>query len=135
MNPLHHPSETFRLFVYGTLMRGGCRHHLLAQQRFLGEAHTPPVYLLFDLGAYPGLVAGSPGQVVWGELYDVEHSSQLSLDRAEGAPQLFRLEPIEIEGQSTPVLAYFYQLPVPGRSRCITGRWDNQRDGQEGSKP
>src|SRR5207248_3399857 len=82
---------TFRLFVYGTLKRGGCRHRLLAGQRFLGETRTRPRYALFDLGAYPGLVPEAEGESVHGELYEVDAGLLAVLDEEEGAPELFRL--------------------------------------------
>ena len=65
-------SGTFLLFVYGTLKRGGRRHGPLAQETYLGEARTLPLYALHDLGAYPGLKECTDGgQVVHGELYEV----------------------------------------------------------------
>src|SRR5262249_34091377 len=89
---------TFLLFVYGTLKRGGPRHHVLRGQRFVRAAVTRPKYLLFDLGAYPGLVvAEKDGRAVHGELYEVERRLIPRLDRIEGAPELYRLEPVEVE--------------------------------------
>ena len=35
-----------RLFVYGTLKRGGSNHAQLAGQKFIAEAHTMPGYTL-----------------------------------------------------------------------------------------
>jgi gamma-glutamylcyclotransferase (GGCT)/AIG2-like uncharacterized protein YtfP len=116
---------TFRLFVYGTLKRDGCRHGPLGSQRFLGEARTRPVYALLDLGAYPGLVpCPAGGQAVQGELYEVEWALLPWLDDVEGAPDLYRLAPVELEGHG-PAHAYFYQGRADGRARCPAGRWDN----------
>jgi gamma-glutamylcyclotransferase (GGCT)/AIG2-like uncharacterized protein YtfP len=119
------PVGTFRLFVYGTLKRGGCRHRLLAGQRFLGAGRTRPRYALLDLGAYPGLVPAAQGQAVHGELYEVEARLLPALDAEEGAPGLFRLGPVEVEGWAAPVYAYFYQRPAAGLARCEGGRWDD----------
>ena len=44
------------IFVYGSLKRGYALHHLLASQQFHGIAVTQPLYRLFDLGSYPGLI-------------------------------------------------------------------------------
>jgi gamma-glutamylcyclotransferase (GGCT)/AIG2-like uncharacterized protein YtfP len=105
--------ETFLLFVYGTLKHGGCRHGMLVGQRFLGEARTVPRYALLDLGEYPGLVAKEgTGQVVHGELYEVEDSLLPALDREEGAPHLFCLGTVEIDGWTGPIQTYFYQGAV-----------------------
>ena len=111
-------SDPFTLFVYGTLMRGGVRSRLLAGQRFRGEGRTLPCYGLFDLGDYPGMVRlGAGGAAVSGELYEVASELVPALDREEGAPTLFRLEPVEIEGGGT-AFAYLYQGPVAGRPPC-----------------
>jgi molybdenum cofactor cytidylyltransferase len=115
---------TLRLFVYGTLMRGGARHHVLRGQRFLREALTLPKYLLFDLGAYPGLVvAEGEGQGIHGELYEVERGLVPALDATEGVPELYRLEPVEVEGEAAPVFAYIYRQSIDGVPRCAGGRW------------
>ena len=42
-----------RVFVYGTLKRGGSNHSFLAGQRYLGPARTPPGFTLHSLGDYP----------------------------------------------------------------------------------
>jgi molybdenum cofactor cytidylyltransferase len=119
---------TFRLFVYGTLMRGGPRHGVLRGQRFLREAVTWPKYLLFDLGAYPGLVvADRDGRAIHGELYEVEQRLIPQLDVMEGAPELYRLEPVEIEGGEEPVYGYLYRKPVQTASLCEEDRWQNSR--------
>jgi gamma-glutamylcyclotransferase (GGCT)/AIG2-like uncharacterized protein YtfP len=116
------------LFVYGTLMRGGVRHRVLADQRFLGDARTQPRYALYDLGAYPGLVhSESDGRAIHGELYEIDDGLIVRLDRIEGAPSLFRLEPILIESYSDSVLAYFYQGDIDGFSLCREDRWKNKR--------
>jgi molybdenum cofactor cytidylyltransferase len=117
---------TFALFVYGTLMRGEVRHGVLAGQRFLREAVTRPKYLLFDLGDYPGLVAADgEGQAIHGELYEVARGLIPVLDEIEEAPALYRLEPVEIEGEAAPVLTYIYRLAVEGAPLCAGGRWRN----------
>jgi gamma-glutamylcyclotransferase (GGCT)/AIG2-like uncharacterized protein YtfP len=114
------PAGPFLLFVYGTLMHDGRNHSLLAGQRFLGVARTRPLYRLFDLRMYPGLVHGG-GRAVEGELYEVEASRLAVLEALEEAPDLFRLEPAEVEGY-TPVYAYFYRRTTDGAPRCA-GRW------------
>jgi gamma-glutamylcyclotransferase (GGCT)/AIG2-like uncharacterized protein YtfP len=118
--------DRFLLFVYGTLMRGGVRHRLVADQRFLGEARTQRRYALFDLGAHPGMVrrnAEGDGRAVAGELYEVAVGRIPQLDAAEDAPTLFRMEPIAVEGHDGPVYAYLYQRSVEGASLCPGDCW------------
>jgi gamma-glutamylaminecyclotransferase len=128
MNPIA-AGDRFTLFVYGTLMRGGVRHWLLAGQRFLREARSMPRYALFDLGAYPGMVRREEGgRAVSGELYEVAVSRIPALDAEEGAPTLFRLEEVAVEGCDGPVLAYLYQRSVYGRPLCAGDRWVHKDD-------
>jgi gamma-glutamylaminecyclotransferase len=124
------PPDPYTLFVYGTLMRDGCRRGVLAGQRFLGPARTLPLYDLLDLGAYPGLVrAGTDGRAVVGELYEVARALLGKLDEIEGAPQLFRLEPVAVDGVRGVVFAYFYQPHPAGVPGYAPERWDNARTG------
>jgi len=126
---MHPPADgdTVTLFVYGTLMRGGVRHRLLARQRFLGAARTRSGYALYDLGAYPGMGRrDAEGAAVCGELYEVAVGLLPRLDAAEGAPTLYRREAVEVEGRDGPVVAYVYQRPTAGRPLCPGGRWSHR---------
>jgi gamma-glutamylcyclotransferase (GGCT)/AIG2-like uncharacterized protein YtfP len=123
-------ADDFLLFVYGTLMRGGVRHRLLADQRFVGEARTLPYYALFDFGTHPGMVlcdGEGDGQAVAGELYAVAVNRLPQLDAEEGAPTLFRRECVEVEQCPKPVFAYLYQRSVKGILRWPSGRWIPKR--------
>jgi len=121
--------DVFLLFVYGTLKRGGLRHGPLARQVFRGEARTRPLYALYHVGAYPGLKPRPDGgQAVRGELYEVGRSLLPWLDREEGAPDLFALAPVEVEGVEGPAWAYYYQGDVTGRPLVESGVWDNHQD-------
>lgn len=84
-----------RLFVYGSLRRGGSAHALLEGARFLGAARTAPGFELWDCGEYPGIGRGGPAQVV-GELYEVPDAQMAELDEYEGP--LYAREILELEG-------------------------------------
>jgi molybdenum cofactor cytidylyltransferase len=114
---------TFRLFVYGTLKRGGGYHEHLAGQRFLREVTSAPGFLLLDLGPYPGLVRRTDGGCVHGELFEVDTSFLPLLNWLEDAPKTYRLERIAIEGEEATVFTYVYQLDEPGAPICPDGRW------------
>jgi len=70
------------LFAYGTLMRGYPLHAVIARRAtFVGVGSVPGH--LFDLGRYPGLVAGR-GRVR-GEVYRLRDPELLAaVDREEG---------------------------------------------------
>ncbi len=103
-------------------MHGGRNHSLLAGQRFLGPARTRLLYALLDLGDHPGMVRDGAGRSVEGELYEVDASRLPVLEALEEAPDVFRLEPVEIEGRTAAVYAYFYQRETEGAARW-EGRW------------
>lgn len=77
-----------RVFVYGTLKRGGSNHALLAGQQFLGEARTVPGYTLHSLGDYPGMVrSADASHDVTGELWLVDDACLQQLDKLEGVDE------------------------------------------------
>ena len=117
-------SDPFTLFVYGTLMRGGVRGHLLAGQRFLGEARTLPRYALFDLGAYPGMVRrDADGRAVSGELYEVAAGLIPALDPKKGRRRSSGWNPWRSRvatARSSPICI---SDSVEGAPPCPDGRW------------
>ncbi len=73
------------IFVYGTLKRGKSNHHFLAGQRFVRAARTEPLYRLYLLGNYPGMVLDEEqGIPIEGEVWDVDLAALAELDRLEG---------------------------------------------------
>jgi gamma-glutamylcyclotransferase (GGCT)/AIG2-like uncharacterized protein YtfP len=114
------------LALYGSLLRS------LPQQRRLGFAKglklVGPCTIpgaLYDLGRYPGLVAGE-GRVR-GELYRLRDAMTLArLDRFEGValdPALFRRIRIRLIQPATEAWVYCYARPVLGRPRVRSGCW------------
>lgn len=100
------------IFVYGTLMRGNCRHHVLAQQEFLGESITDQRYRLYNLGTYPGLVDNSfDGFAIYGELYAVTPECLKELDNIEAIEDgLYERKRIQLQSPWTDMNteAYFF---------------------------
>ncbi len=92
-----HDNQLTVIFVYGTLKRHDCRHYLLKDSIYLGEAVTEPHYRLYNLGSYPGLieVAKGFGISIEGELYAVTPECLFRLDEEEGvAEQLYERKEI-----------------------------------------
>jgi gamma-glutamylaminecyclotransferase len=110
-----------RVFVYGTLKRGGDNHHYLAYQQFLGVAQTPPGYTLYSLGDYPGMVRAPDDTAgVIGELWAVDDACLKELDLLEGVAEgLYERVtiplPAPFDGQ--PVETYLYLGSVTGRPK------------------
>lgn len=75
-----------KLFVYGTLKRGGENHRFLLRQEFLGPATTLAQYRIYELDGYPGMVEvpHGAGVAVEGEIWAVDDDCLKRLDVLEG---------------------------------------------------
>ena len=107
-----------RLFLYGTLKRGGVSAHLLAGQRFVGPARTRAAFRLYELEGYPGLVPAEGGNAVEGELWEVDPACLVRLDQWEGVDQgLYARGPVALQPphDGARAEAYFYRRSVAGK--------------------
>lgn len=108
-----------KVFVYGTLKRGGRNHHFMEDQRFLTEAHTTAGFTLYSLGYYPGMVrAPHDTQGVAGELWAVDNDCLALLDELEGvAEKLYERANITLAAPllDEPVHTYLYLPDIAGR--------------------
>lgn len=79
---LHADAPTRHVFVYGTLRAGGSNdiRRFVPAPEHVGEASIAGV--LYDLGAYPGLVLGGASRVR-GEVYRIAPKLETALDRLE----------------------------------------------------
>ena len=109
------------IFVYGSLKRGYVLHHLLDGQQFLSEAKTDPVYRLFDLGSYPGLVEWPSGLAISGEVYRVDVECLCRLDEAEGVAErhyVRRNVQLQTKIDNDDVQAWFWLGSVRDKRDC-----------------
>lgn len=119
------------IFVYGTLMRGDCRHGVLAGQTFLGEAKTDPRYRMYDVGTYPALVESAGGLAIEGELWSVDDACLARLDEVEGVPEgLYARRPIKLQPpfEGTAAQAYLFLKCTSGMAYCGP-RWHGMSRG------
>jgi gamma-glutamylcyclotransferase (GGCT)/AIG2-like uncharacterized protein YtfP len=108
-----------KIFVYGTLKRGGCRAHHLKGQTFLGMARTAPRYRMYNTGSYPALVDDAAGLEVEGELWDVDEACMKLLDEVEWVPTIYRRDPVcLVEPPISDAQTYIYQKSVAGLTDC-----------------
>jgi gamma-glutamylcyclotransferase (GGCT)/AIG2-like uncharacterized protein YtfP len=125
-SPVGSSASQLPIFVYGTLLRGGTNHELLRDARFLGRAKTRPEFTLYDLGAYPAMVAGG-ATVVHGEIYEVGPDTLLRLDELEEHPTYYRRTAVALDGG---VSVETYLLAPEQVTRDVTlelGRWPLRR--------
>jgi gamma-glutamylaminecyclotransferase len=114
-----------RVFVYGTLKRGGDNHGWIEKQQFVSEARTKPLYRMFDLGGYPGMIFSQEGLAIAGEVWDVDEAGLAQLDVLEdvegGEYERVTIQ-LDDEFASQCVECYLYLRSVEGR-RDVGAYW------------
>ena len=114
---------TVRVFVYGTLMRGGRYHALIAGGVWIGEALTEPGYRLYDLGPYPAMRRGGTGEVA-GEVYEVDDVTLAELDRLEGHPDYYRRAQVRLaDGAEVTTYLFVADHELVGAPVLASGDW------------
>lgn len=85
--------QTYSVFVYGTLRKGGTYHHFLKNARLLKENYLLPGFRLYDYRHwYPYMVKGNKEDVVTGEIYKVDEAGLQLLNQLEDVEnQLYSL--------------------------------------------
>jgi gamma-glutamylcyclotransferase (GGCT)/AIG2-like uncharacterized protein YtfP len=109
-----------KVFVYGTLRKHQINHYLLNQAIYLGLYTTRPLYKMFHLGGYPGVVKGG-GTSITGEVYQVDALTMHNLDRLEGYPSSYSRALIPSPWGL--VWIYLYRGSVVGRTVIPNGIW------------
>lgn len=122
------------VFVYGSLKRGFCNHHMMAGAKFLGDGVTPPNFVMIDLGRYPGVIHG--GTVIAGEVFAVPTRLIGRLDRLEENGRLYQREMTAIAMAAGQVSAWIYIYRLARRhARTVRPHhgialWRANRDGR-----
>ncbi len=103
-----------RIFVYGTLKRGGHYSHYLTGQTYVGESVTEPLYRMMDCGTYPGLYAVEQNGIgIQGEVWEVNSDCRARLDVLENvASGEYELAPVRLlpPYDTQKVSTYIYRL-------------------------
>lgn len=107
-------SKMIRVFVYGTLMKGGYYHkQFLSGQKYLGKGIISD-YALYDLGHYPGIVP-EKGEQVKGEVYGVDWRTLHKIDDLEDKGSLYNRKRVKVmleDGKFTRAYIYVWNGPV-----------------------
>jgi|TARA_R110000787_G_scaffold87489_4_gene186399 gamma-glutamylcyclotransferase (GGCT)/AIG2-like uncharacterized protein YtfP len=89
-------NKTMKVFVYGTLKKGGGNDIFLQNSKYLGSGWTHDKYRLFTDGSLP-YVDKKESNYIKGEVYDVDEWTFMSLDNLEGHPYFYQREETWIE--------------------------------------
>lgn len=101
-----------KLFVYGTLKRGGRLNNWMRDQNFICNATTVPQYRLHTVGGFPGLVENKDdGESIHGELWEVSEDFLPTLDQVEAVGSgLFGRGEVELSSPGKEkVVTYLYK--------------------------
>jgi gamma-glutamylcyclotransferase (GGCT)/AIG2-like uncharacterized protein YtfP len=115
-----------RVLVYGSLLSGEPNHRLLARATLVGAARTQAGFTLYDLGAFPGMVAGGDGAVL-GEVYEVDAATLASLDRLESHPSWYCRTPITLADGRAVETYLLTHRHVAGCPVVASGDWRAHR--------
>lgn len=126
------PATTL-VFVYGTLLSGEANHGLLASARRIAATRTQPAFALYDLGAFPGLVAGGACSVV-GELYEIDEATFAALDHLEDYPRYYQRRQILLDNGATAWTYLLTEAQVAEASVIVSGDWRAHRTGDAGHR-
>lgn len=107
------------IFVYGTLRKGESNHHFLESSEYLGIFETEPNYQLFNIGSYPGVIAGNCK--VLGEIYRIDNSLLNQLDLYENVPTEYMRESIQTPYGTAWI--YIYQDASKLDEAITSGNW------------
>lgn len=103
-----------KVFVYGTLKRGGIYHHYIPNEdKFLSTAITKEKYKLFACEECPFLIeeTNEKSYQVYGEIFEVSEETIIKLDELEEVPDMYYKKNITVldsTGNEQTIVTYFY---------------------------
>jgi len=119
-------------FVYGSLKQGHGNHTILAQSdtaKLVEEATTEPIYTMYSLGFFPGVVEGGDTAII-GEIYEVSDAeTKRRLDSLEGyygpdnPHNLYNKETIKINKKNVHIYLFNRNMENSTYKIVKTGKW------------
>ncbi len=119
---------SYRIFIYGTLMKGEFYHPLIESQIYAGESVIKG-FNLYSLGSYPGIRPSKFNErEVHGEIYLIDTPTLDKVNRLEGEGTLYRLQFVEVNINDKNVIAgvYVYNSKALRRNRIFSGFWSRK---------
>lgn len=109
------PNEkTYKVFVYGSLLRGFGNHRLLKDSKLLGVNSTKKRYKMISLGGFPGVLKARKEELhkkflfknIIGELYEVDAFTLRALDALEGNGYFYKREVVPLKNNNEEAWMY-----------------------------
>ncbi len=123
-----------KVFVYGTLKKGYVNSYLLEGSTYLGTAKSVSRWTMIGEGmAFPYLLESDwdSGQLVEGEVYEVDEDTLKKLDRLEGVPTHYKHSTIYVSynngRNSENVMTYVKATPISEEYKKhikFIGKWE-----------
>ena len=111
-----------RVFVYGTLRKGGENHHFLVDSKYLGEEEISGFKMFNIHGFYPAAVPSIQNSTIKGEVYEIDGYTLQKLDHLEGCPHLYKR--ITVATTEGPAEIYVWNgLPDLLDNQIVSGDW------------
>lgn len=102
------------VFVYGTLRKGHCNHHLLKDAHFYGIGMTEGLYAMYLKNGYPYVTSTEYRYPIVGELFAVDDDTLGVLDKFEGHPRHYERRESPVRAGAEPYVAWIYFRDPPG---------------------
>lgn len=101
------------IFVYGTLRKGHCNHHLLKDAYCYGVGSSEACYAMYLKNGYPYITSSESRYPIVGELYSVDDETLAQLDKFEGHPRYYerREKPVIVGEERYNAWMYFRDPP------------------------
>ena len=102
------------IFVYGTLRKGHCNHHLLKDAHCYGVGSSEASYAMYLKNGYPYITSSEARYPIVGELYSVDDDTLAQLDKFEGHPRYYERREIPVIMREERYDAWMYFRDPPG---------------------
>ena len=99
--------KTYKVFVYGSLMRGFHNHGYLEDAKFVKATVTKEKYRMVSMNQFPALIKGQKDYEIYGEVYEIDDYTLEDLDHLEGNGSFYKREKVRVDGVNEPVWVYF----------------------------
>ena len=123
-------SMTYKVFTYGTLMKGQVNHHYVENSVYLCDAVLDG-YGLKEEGYYPCAIP-MDGFKVYGEIYEVDEKTKLDMDELEDVGYLYDCRNVTVHSNEygdMEVLFYEYiEDTSMMKTRVPDGKWNEYRN-------